>query len=171
MWSIRHRRFVPRLLRSACSVARPNRSSRAYHALPALWPNYTEPTANGVNHFWCTPPLLVWTMPGGVDHFLCTPRLVGWTTPRGVDHIWCAPLLAGTSTHFLAVATPSVILPHQHPFLASNIHFRLQKLLATPRQHRQFVQQQGALIPLHGVSTPGVYPHTDAVPVSLRCRL
>ena len=162
MWSIRHRRFVPRLLRSACSVTRPNRSrqcsacstsrsSRAYRALPALWPNHTEPTAHGVNHFWCTPPLLV------------------WTTPRGVDHIWCAPLLAGTSTHFLAVATPSVILPHQHPFLTSNIHFRLQKkatlgqpwcallwyrlareskdvmrlatmgcqkLLATPRQHR-----------------------------------
>jgi len=46
-----------------------------------------------------------------------------------------------------------------------------QKLLATPQRHRQFVQQRGALFPRHGAFTPGVYPYTEAVLVSLRCRL
>ena len=50
-------------------------------------------TADGVDHFGCTPRLVVWTTPQGADHFGCTPRLVVWTTPRGADHFGCTPRL------------------------------------------------------------------------------
>lgn len=50
-------------------------------------------TPRGVRHFGCTPQLVVWTTPRGVDHFGCTPWLVVWTTPRGIDHFGCEPRL------------------------------------------------------------------------------
>ncbi len=53
---------------------------------------------DNVNHCaWCE-PFLVYPITHGVDHFWCTPRLIGWTMPDGMDHFWCAPPLVGYTT-------------------------------------------------------------------------